>query len=96
MNVVNSIFHIHLFIRMANAGDVQNARVFPLCVFQARHAAPRCIACELQVPTKVVYEDPLASQSPAFYCDRCFDLLHKRADGSKIVPDLVEFPYFKS
>lgn len=38
-------------------------------------------------------QDELAMESPAFFCDNCFDLLHYTSDKKKVV-DFQAYPYY--
>lgn len=51
---------------------------FPCRVAKRRDLARRCVLCHLFPSTVVVYEDPLSTESPAYYCGVCFDILHSR------------------
>jgi len=63
-------------IRMVDPKDVSSRDEYPLLTFQAKFPRQRCTICDSYVATMVVPDDPLASQSPAFFCYQCFDQLH--------------------
>mmetsp|Transcript_21596 Transcript_21596/g.88069 ORF Transcript_21596/g.88069 Transcript_21596/m.88069 type:complete len:368 (-) Transcript_21596:1246-2349(-) len=50
---------------------------FPMTVYQLPGRTRKCTVCLSRQATKLVLEDPLAEESPAFFCEDCFRELHR-------------------
>ncbi|KAJ8907418.1 hypothetical protein NDN08_007530 [Rhodosorus marinus] len=50
---------------------------FPMTVYQLPGRTRKCTVCLSRQATKLVLEDPLAEESPAFFCKDCFRDLHR-------------------
>jgi snRNA-activating protein complex subunit 3 len=89
--------HVVVFkeIRMFDRfSDYANRHVYPLLVYQPRQKVKKCGVCDIYAAKKVAYGDPLAPESPWFYCDTCYHQYHYDADGNLLHPDFQVFPYF--
>ena len=66
---------------------------YPLVVYQNKLRRRRCGVCEIWSARFVVYNDRLASSSPAFYCQHCYHCLHYTPDDILLYSDFDVFPY---
>jgi len=80
-------------LRIAHSGDVQNALVYPLKVFQAKLRRKKCRVCDLFAAKMVTYGDRLAHENPFFWCESCYKLYHYNANGVILYSDFQVYPY---
>jgi snRNA-activating protein complex subunit 3 len=73
--VVNEVRRVH------PTGDVRYASAYPIHTYRARVRRRKCGVCDLMPAGWVSYGDALADSSPAFFCERCYDALHKDVEG---------------
>ena len=53
-----------------------------------------CCICAKNVAARVTFGDICATESPAFWCSRCYDHLHLDSQGTWIEPAHKVFSYF--
>ena len=52
-----------------------------------------CNICGKVSATKLTYNDAAAAESPAFWCDECYTMLHYTKDSVCLDPEHKVFPY---
>lgn len=87
--------HIVVFrdIRLAHPRDEQDARLYPLRVFQAKVRRKKCVVCNAYLAKYETHNDRLATRSPCYFCERCYRLLHFAADGT-LLSQHEAVPYY--
>lgn len=81
-------------MRLIHKEDIQNMLVYPLLRSQFRVRHRKCTICEIYVAKKVTYDDKMAPQSPCFFCDYCYYLLHYSQDGTLVYSDFRVYDYY--
>ncbi|XP_004347455.1 hypothetical protein CAOG_04708 [Capsaspora owczarzaki ATCC 30864] len=61
--------------------DGSDARLFPKQTFQSRVKTRKCLVCDILPAKLATYNDRLALETPCYFCDVCYDLLHKDESG---------------
>jgi snRNA-activating protein complex subunit 3 len=59
---------------------------------QAHMRRRRCSVCAVRLAVKVTYEDIHAAETPAFWCNKCYEALHYNQEGRLLYGHKV-FPY---
>jgi snRNA-activating protein complex subunit 3 len=67
---------------------------YPLLIFQSKQHMRKCSVCATFLAKLVTHHDRLAPASPAFFCQQCYDFLHKDADGNVLYQGFQVFPYY--
>ncbi len=85
--------HVLVFTEMRARGkdDVDNKACYPLEVYHRREPAHKCGVCDHFMADLVLYGDRLAESNPFFTCARCYDMMHKDADGQLLYDDFQVF-----
>ena len=65
----------------------------PALPMQAYGSRRKCGICDLRAATKLTYADIAAPDSPAFWCEDCYKMLHYTKDDKLLDPDHKVFPY---
>lgn len=74
--------HIVVFedVRLPHSGDPCLAHA-PATLPRRRPRLEKCCICAVRPAVKMAFDDRLAPESPAFFCERCFDDLHYDENG---------------
>lgn len=81
-------------MRLAHPEDVQNAAAYPVLRYVHKLRHRKCSICCIYQARKVTVGDKLAPESPCFFCENCYYLLHYSNDGSLLYNDFEVHDYF--
>eukprot|EP00301_Raphidiophrys_heterophryoidea_P012303 c18738_g1_i1.p1 GENE.c18738_g1_i1~~c18738_g1_i1.p1 ORF type:complete len:342 (-),score=67.44 c18738_g1_i1:167-1192(-) len=81
-------------VRFPGATDEKNLQKYPIHMFQSKPRLRKCCTCLTHVAKFVCYDDRLAVETPCFFCDKCYSLLHYDTEGHLLYSDFKVFPYF--
>jgi len=81
-------------IRMLDINvDLINAEQYPRLMSRARTMWRSCDICSNGRASKVVFGDRFAPESPCFFCEPCYNLLHYNQQGLLLYDDFEVYPY---
>jgi snRNA-activating protein complex subunit 3 len=80
-------------MRIVHKDDIHNALLYPLMRTQYRMRHRKCNICQIHRARKVTYEDKMSPQSPCFFCEYCYYLLHYSEDGRLLYDDFRVYDY---
>ncbi|CAN6450501.1 unnamed protein product [Victoria cruziana] len=78
-------------MRLIHPEDVQNKAAYPLLVFQIRTLHRKCSICGIFRAKKITVDDKYASESPSYFCDNCYFLLHYSEAGTLLYDDFTVY-----
>ena len=86
-------------VKLLTEDDCQNAKAYPLQVFEGSHVVRKCTICKISAARWTTYGDRLAPESPCFFCGTCYEQLHYTKDATGTVlqlayTDYEKYPYF--
>ena len=75
--------HVVVFedVRLQHSGDAPAALCEPVTLPSQRRRLEKCCICNVRPAVKMTFDDVLAPESPAFFCEKCFDDLHCDENG---------------
>ena len=74
-----------------NSSDDLREKAYPLLTYKSKLKVRLCSACNLLPSKKVTINDELATESPCFFCDNCFTLLHLDANGQPLYSGITVY-----
>ncbi|KAL3696548.1 hypothetical protein R1sor_010624 [Riccia sorocarpa] len=81
-------------MRLAHPEDVQNAAAYPVLRYVHKLRHRKCSICCIYQAKKVTVGDKLAPESPCFFCENCYYLLHYSSDGTLLYNDFQVHDYY--
>eukprot|EP00271_Cylindrocystis_brebissonii_P004071 TRINITY_DN1545_c0_g2_i1.p1 TRINITY_DN1545_c0_g2~~TRINITY_DN1545_c0_g2_i1.p1 ORF type:complete len:419 (+),score=78.54 TRINITY_DN1545_c0_g2_i1:101-1258(+) len=85
-------------IRKAHPTDVQDEALYPLTTFQPWVRHRKCLICGIFAAHKVVYNDELMPETPAFLCLDCYHMAHYSSStpgtGRLVYDNFSVFDYY--
>lgn len=80
-------------VRVAHEDDLKNKNLYPLKTFTARRFRRKCSMCDVFEACFITRNDSLAPCSPCFFCESCFEVLHKNSNGTDAYQTYEKYAY---
>ncbi|KAG0299642.1 small nuclear RNA activating complex, polypeptide 3 [Dissophora globulifera] len=87
--------HIMMFRDLSHQHDELNRLSYPKATFKAKVNRHKCSMCHINSAFCVTLDDRLAGKTPAYFCERCYDLFHYDSSGNILYDDFKVFEYAK-
>ncbi|KAL2918765.1 Topoisomerase 1-associated factor 1 [Polyrhizophydium stewartii] len=80
---------MHVFNPKIDPGKRQN---YPLVAFEVLRKPPKCSVCQVFHASVATFDDIHTPESPALWCDSCFDEFHNDAHGNPLYTSFRKLP----
>ncbi|XP_022775860.1 snRNA-activating protein complex subunit-like [Durio zibethinus] len=74
-------------------GCTKNGAAYPIIIFQLKPRAEKCNRCKINRGTKVTADEKWARESPCYFCDYCYSLLHSNDDECHLYGEFSVYHY---